>query len=121
MSLKGVQHQLEDSCKQRDDVDIEAKGLRSKIKLLEDKLQVLEGVTMEKKDLENEIREFQGKMGEYEKLQIKHATLQESLKSTNSLLNERVHEVLSVLLIIHYSYCNYQKNDKKNPKKTLTF
>ena len=94
-NLETIQHQYEDLKEQKDDLDLEATSLRSKIKLLKDKLQVLEGVSMEKKDLENQIIDFRMRLAEYDRLQIEHAALQENWKSTNTLLNERVSKLLS--------------------------
>ena len=94
-NLETIQHQYEDLKEQKDDLDLEATSLRSKIKLLEDKLQVLEGISMEKKDLEDQLIDSRMKFAEYDRLQIEHAALQENWKSTNTLLNERVSKLLS--------------------------
>ena len=94
-NLETIQHQYEDLKEQKDDLDLEATSLRSKIKLLEDKLQILEGVSLEKKDLENQLVDSRVKLAEYDRLQIEHAALQENWKSTNTLLNERVSKLLS--------------------------
>ena len=89
-SLEQIRHQLEDMTKQKDDLDIETKGLRLKVKLQEDKLQVLVGVTEEKKSLQDKLGDLCIKLGEYERLEVEHAVLQENLKGTTNLLNERV-------------------------------
>ena len=102
-NLETIQHKYEDLKEQKDNLDIEATSLRAKIKLLEDNLQVLEGVSMEKKDLENQLIDSRMKLAEFDRLQIEHAALQENLKSTNTLLNERVSKLLSLSIFFYYS------------------
>lgn len=89
-SLEHIRHKLEDVTEQKCDLDSEAKSLKSKVKQLEDKLQVLEGINIEKKELEDQARELSVKLGDHERLQIEHTTLQENLKITTNLLDERV-------------------------------
>ena len=93
-----IRQQLEDMTGQKNNLDLENKGLSSKVKELEDKLQVLKGVTDDNKRLQDKLGDLEVKIEEYEKLGMEHTVLQKNHKGTTDLLNERVFH----LLYVHY-------------------
>lgn len=82
---------MEDLTKERDDLDIEVTGLKSRVSLLEGQLKVMEGVNMEKCDLEEKVLELKGHVADYDKVVVEKASLEKNLKAITDLLNERVH------------------------------
>lgn len=89
-SLEHVRHKVEDLTKERDDLDIEVAGLKSRVNLLEGQLKVMEGVNKEKHDLEEKVIELKGHLAEYDKVVVEKVSLEKNLKAITDLLNERV-------------------------------
>ena len=98
--LEHIRQQLEDMTGQKNNLDLENKGLSSKVKELEDKLQVLKGVTDDNKRLQDKLGDLEVKIEEYEKLGMELTVLQKNHKGTTDLLNERVFHLL-------YEYVHY--------------
>ena len=89
--LEGVRHKYDDLQQEKDNLDIDNAGLRSKVKLLEGQLKVMETVEVEKRDLREKIVELKEKIGEFEKVEIEKKSLEQNLNMLKPMLTERVH------------------------------
>jgi len=76
--------------KERDDLDIENAGLRSKVTLLEGQIQVLEEEGQKGCRDDEKIAELKTKLADCEKHKIEKNLVEKNLKQMTDLLTERV-------------------------------
>lgn len=90
-NLEGVRHKYEDLLLERDDLDIDNAGLRSKVKLLEGQVKVMESVEKEKQELQEKIVGLKNQITKHDGVEIEKKSLEQNVDVLKTLLTERVH------------------------------